>query len=99
MRGDGSCDSDQVSFKGTLARWLGATAELLPDLRDSVQEIMAGASSMATAGTAEGSGAIASFNLLETVDAGLRVQGVGGKEGTIGARRIRSIAGRVKWER
>ncbi|KAF1364274.1 glycoside hydrolase, partial [Lizonia empirigonia] len=85
--GDGSCDSDQVSFKGTLARWLGATAELLPDLRDSVQEVMAGASSMATAGTAEGLGAIASFNLLEAVDAGLRVQGVSGKEGTIGARR------------
>lgn len=95
--GDGSCDSDQVSFKGTLARWLGATAELLPELRESVVEILRGASSMATAGTTEGLGAIASFNQLEVVDAGLRIQGVGGKEGTIGARRTRtrSVAGRV----
>ncbi|KAF9690699.1 hypothetical protein EKO04_011493 [Ascochyta lentis] len=97
--GDGSCDSDQVSFKGTLARWLGATAELLPELRESVQDIMGAASSMATAGTTEGLGAIASFNQLEAVDAGLRLQGVGGKQGTIGAREMRSIAGRVKWER
>lgn len=95
--GDGSCDSDQVSFKGTLARWLGATAELLPALKEDVQEAMGGASSMATAGINEGLGAIASFNRLEIVDAGLRLQGYGGKEGTIGARTIRSIAGRVKW--
>ena len=97
--GDKSCDSDQVSFKGTLARWLGATAELLPDLRDRILEIMGSASSMATAGTTEGLGAIAAFNQLETADAGLRVQGVGGKEGTIGARSVRGIAGRVKWSR
>ncbi|KAJ4347494.1 hydrolase 76 protein [Ascochyta clinopodiicola] len=96
--GDGSCDSDQVSFKGTLARWLGATAQLLPELRDSVQGVMGAASSMATAGTTDGLGAIAAFNLLEAVDAGLRLQGVGGKDGTIGARDVRSIAGRVKWE-
>jgi mannan endo-1,6-alpha-mannosidase len=95
--GDGSCDSDQVSFKGTLARWLGATAELLPALKENVQEVMGGASSMATAGSMEGLGAIASFNRLEIVDAGLRLQGYGGKEGTIGARTMRSIAGRVKW--
>ena len=93
--GDGSCDSDQVSFKGTLARWLGATAELLPELEDSVQEIIDGASTMATAGTSEDLGAIESFNHLEIVDAGLRLQGYGGKEGTIGAKR--SVAGRIYW--
>lgn len=96
--GDGSCDSDQVSFKGTLARWLGATAESLPDLRESVEGIMGGASGMATAGTTEGLGAIASFNQLEIVDAGLRLQGVGGKEGMIGVKRkARSVAGRIWW--
>ncbi|KAF1930585.1 glycoside hydrolase family 76 protein [Didymella exigua CBS 183.55] len=95
---DGSCDSDQVSFKGTLARWLGATAELLPDLRESIGAIMDGASSMATAGTTEGLGAISSFNQLEIVDAGLRLQGVGGKEGTIGTKRnTRIVAGRIRW--
>ncbi|KAL1603026.1 hydrolase 76 protein [Nothophoma quercina] len=93
--GDGSCDSDQVSFKGTLARWLGATAELLPELEDSVQEIIDGASTMATAGTSEDLGAVESFNHLEIVDAGLRLQGYGGKEGTIGAKR--SVAGRIYW--
>ncbi|KAJ4316671.1 hydrolase 76 protein [Neodidymelliopsis sp. IMI 364377] len=89
--GDGSCDSDQVSFKGTLARWLGATAVLLPELRDSVGEIVTGASGMATAGTTAGLDAIASFNQLEMVDAGLRLQG---GEGMIAAR---SVAGRVSW--
>ncbi|KAG9199135.1 hypothetical protein G6514_009053 [Epicoccum nigrum] len=96
---DGSCDSDQVSFKGTLARWLGATAELLPELKDSVSEIIGGASSIATAGTAEDMGAITSFNHLEIIDAGLRVQGIGGEAGMIGARTASSIAGRVTWER
>ena len=96
---DGSCDSDQVSFKGTLARWLGATAELLPELEGSVVEIIGGASGMATARTEEDMGAITSFNHLEIVDAGLRVQGFGGKGGMIGARTFSSIAGRVTWER
>jgi mannan endo-1,6-alpha-mannosidase len=96
---DGSCDSDQVSFKGTLARWLGATAELLPELKDSVSEIIGGASSIATAGTAEDMGAITSFNHLEIIDAGLRVQGIGGEAGMIGARTASSIAGRVTWAR
>lgn len=95
---DGSCDSDQVSFKGTLARWLGATAELLPELRESVQDIMGGASHVVTGGTTEGLGAIMSLNHLEIVDAGLRMQGVGGKEGMISARTARSIAGRVMWQ-
>ena len=98
--GDGSCDSDQVSFKGTLARWLGATADLLPDLRESVGDIMHGASNMATAGTiaTEAQGAISTFNQLEIVDAGLRLQGVGGKEGMIGIKRdARSVAGRIRW--
>lgn len=87
--GDGSCDSDQVSFKGTLARWLGATAELVPDLRDSVGGIMHGASGMATAGTiaTEAQGAISTLNQLEIVDAGLRLQGIGRKEKMISAKR------------
>lgn len=96
---DGSCDSDQVSFKGTLARWLGATAELLPELKESVLEIVGGASSMATARTEEDMSAITSFNHLEIIDAGLRAQGFGGKAGMIGARTFSSIAGRVTWAR
>lgn len=98
--GDGSCDSDQVSFKGTLARWLGATAKLLPGLRESVGSIMHGASDMATAGTiaTEAQGAISTFNQLEIVNAGLRLLGVSGKEGMIGTKRdARSVAGRIRW--
>lgn len=96
--GDGSCDSDQVSFKGTLARWLGATAELLPELRDRVEEVMGGAATRATAtaGETDDADAIADFNQLEVLDAGLRIRGFGGRDGMIGARR--SVAGRVLWE-
>ncbi|KAF2010587.1 glycoside hydrolase family 76 protein [Aaosphaeria arxii CBS 175.79] len=38
--GDGSCDNDQVSFKAQLARWLGATAVILPELRGDVVEML-----------------------------------------------------------
>ncbi|KAF2644647.1 glycoside hydrolase [Massarina eburnea CBS 473.64] len=38
--GDGTCNLDQVSFKGTLARWMGAAAEVLPDVKDKIAELM-----------------------------------------------------------
>ncbi|KAF2656997.1 glycoside hydrolase family 76 protein, partial [Lophiostoma macrostomum CBS 122681] len=38
--GAGSCNADQVSFKGILARWLGASAVVLPDLAAQVGEIL-----------------------------------------------------------
>ncbi|KAF1837130.1 Six-hairpin glycosidase, partial [Decorospora gaudefroyi] len=34
--GDASCNTDQISFKGILARSLGAAAEMLPAVRDDV---------------------------------------------------------------
>jgi mannan endo-1,6-alpha-mannosidase len=94
---DQSCDSDQVSFKGTLARWLGATAEVLPKLRKEIDEIVVGAAAAtAEQGDIAGMLPIDAFNALEIVDAGLRTQGIGGASGTIGQRK-RGIAGRVAW--
>jgi mannan endo-1,6-alpha-mannosidase len=93
---DQSCDSDQVSFKGTLARWLGATAEVLPVLRKEIDEIVVGAAAAVQKGDTEGLLPIDAFNALEILDAGLRTQGIGGVAGTIGLRK-RAVAGRVAW--
>ena len=100
--GQGSCNTDQVSFKGILARWLGATAALLPVVEEDVEGVLNGAAKSVLAGKIEGLGPIEAFNALEVVDASLRAQGLGGAEGMIGpaGRRMvrrRSVAGRVAW--
>jgi mannan endo-1,6-alpha-mannosidase len=97
----GNCNSDQVSFKGTLARWLGATASLLPDLRPDVAGVLNGAATAAQASSTTGLGPIDAFNALEIMDAELRTQGVelGMVIGLVkGANKVRrSVAGRIKW--
>ncbi|KAF2703714.1 glycoside hydrolase family 76 protein [Pleomassaria siparia CBS 279.74] len=99
--GDNSCNTDQVSFKGTLARWLGATAALMPNLKANVATITNGAATAVLNGKTTGLGPIASFNAMEILDAGLRTQGVemGQVIGLVkGAPKAkRSIAGRISW--
>ena len=90
-------DTDQVSFKGLLARWLGATAVLLPQVKEDVEKIVNPAANAVHNGTILDLGPIESAYALEVVDASLRMQGLGG-EGTIGvgkAKAARSIAGRI----
>jgi mannan endo-1,6-alpha-mannosidase len=98
---DGGCDTDQVSFKGLLARWLGAAAEILPEVKEDVEKIINAAATAVQDGEKTDLGPIESFNALEVVDASLRMQGLGGVEGVIGlgkARRTkRSVAGRISW--
>jgi mannan endo-1,6-alpha-mannosidase len=94
------CNTDQVSFKGILARWLGAAAEILPEVKEDVQGVLNGAAKAVLAGGMEGLGPIESLNALEVVDAELRALGIGGAQGMIGPagrRRRRSVAGRVLW--
>ncbi|CAN9224365.1 unnamed protein product [Alternaria alternata] len=98
---DGGCDTDQVSFKGLLARWLGAAAEILPEVKEDVEKIINAAVTAVQDEEKTDLGPIESFNALEVVDASLRMQGLGGVEGVIGlgkARRTkRSVAGRISW--
>ena len=93
------CDTDQVSFKGLLARWLGATAVLLPQVKEDVEKIVNPAANAVHNGTVLDLGPIESAYALEVVDASLRMQGLGG-EGTIGVGKVkaaRSVAGRIAW--
>ncbi|KAF1938749.1 mannan endo-1,6-alpha-mannosidase DCW1 precursor [Clathrospora elynae] len=83
----GSCDTDQVFFKGALARWLGATASVLPELMADVAGIIDAAATAVQNGATTGLGPIESFNALEVVDASLSAQGMGGVMGMIGLAR------------
>jgi mannan endo-1,6-alpha-mannosidase len=97
----GTCNTDQISFKGTLARWLGATASLLPDLREEVAVVLNEAATAVLNKGTTGLGPIETFNALELMVAGLRTQGVeagmviGLVKGTKTVRR--NIAGRIWW--
>jgi mannan endo-1,6-alpha-mannosidase len=98
--GDGTCNTDQISFKGVLARSLGAAAEMLPEVREDVSGIVNGAAKAVLKGPLMGLGALDAFNALEVVDASLRAQGLGGAQGMIGPasrRSRRSVAGRIVW--
>lgn len=87
---DKSCDADQISFKGLLARWLGATAEILPQVSLDAKAIVSRAANAALKGTMDGLGPIDSFNALELMCASLKTQEVQGDEGgMIGLRRAR----------
>lgn len=95
----GTCNTDQVSFRGTLARWLGASALMLPEVRADVAGIIDGAAVAVQRGGTSGLGPIESFTGLEVMSASLRTQGIGGLEGVIGMSNNvkRSIAGRILW--
>ncbi len=80
-----NCDSDQVSFKGILAKWLGATAVALPEVKAQVADIINGAATVVQNGPKTGLNPIQSYTAMEIVDACLRTMGVA----------KRSIAGRI----
>ncbi|KAE8864231.1 hypothetical protein PTNB73_05116 [Pyrenophora teres f. teres] len=86
-----ACNSDQVSFKGILARYLGATAKILPEVQEDVEEIMHRAANAgqidATQRTSKPTTVIDTFNKLEVAGASLRLQGVSGSDGMIGVGR------------
>ncbi|KAJ4299895.1 hydrolase 76 protein [Kalmusia sp. IMI 367209] len=103
--GDGSCNTDQVSFKGILARWLGATAVILPELQGEITGILVGVSKGVQGRWNPSLNSIEQFVALETVDAAIRASGgAAAAYGMIGAGRSvvkrevkRSIAGRIWW--
>jgi mannan endo-1,6-alpha-mannosidase len=91
----GECNTDQLSFKGVLARWLGATAQVLPAVKDEVKSIVDKAADKVQSSEKTGLGPMTSFTYLEVVNAALRAQGLGGVTGMIGAKR--AVAGRILW--
>ncbi|PVH95978.1 glycoside hydrolase family 76 protein [Periconia macrospinosa] len=103
--GDGTCNLDQVSFKGTLARWMGSAAGVLPDVRDDVAALMNENAALVQGSWNAGVGAMGHFSSLEIVDAAIRARGDAlvaaegflGPKGPSPAARKRSIAGRLWW--
>lgn len=101
----GTCNSDQVSFKGILARWLGSTAVVFPDLQESIAALLSGISAQVQSTWSAALDPMEQFVALETVDAAIRASGGGGVaavDGMIGAKRgvevevkKRSVAGRI----
>ncbi|XP_014557433.1 glycoside hydrolase family 76 protein [Bipolaris victoriae FI3] len=87
--GEEACNTDQVSFKGLLARWLGATAEILPEVSLEAKAIVSRAATAMLDGKTEGLGPIDSFNAVEILVASLKTQGVKGEGGMIGPRSTR----------
>ena len=86
-----ACNSDQVSFKGILARYLGATANILPQVQEDVEEIMNRAANAVQTGATQKASApttvIDTFNKLEVAGASLRMQGLSASDGMIGVGR------------
>ncbi|KAL5411899.1 hypothetical protein PMIN04_010055 [Paraphaeosphaeria minitans] len=104
----GNCNNDQVSFKGILARWLGATAVELPALKDSIAGTVGDVSGRVQKSWAPSLGPMEQFVALESVDAAVRANGgVAAAYGMISPRgsmdgverRVRrSVAGRILWD-
>jgi mannan endo-1,6-alpha-mannosidase len=104
--GEGSCNTDQVSFKGILARWIGATAVVFPDVKGPVVALLSGISRQTQAVWNPSLNPMEHYVALETVDAAVRANGgAAAVYGMIGANnnvakraRSRSIAGRISWK-
>lgn len=103
--GSGTCNTDQVSFKGTLARWMGATAAVLPDVRVQIANLMGVNAAKVQTGWSASLGAMDQFNGLEIVDAATRARAEQvAAQGMIGDKKSsvkmvkRSLAWRVWWE-
>ncbi|KAJ4351871.1 hydrolase 76 protein [Didymosphaeria variabile] len=104
--GNGSCNNDQVSFKGILARWLGATAVVLPELKDTIASLLNGVSANVQSTWTPSLGPMRHFVALESVDAAVRANGgvaavygmIGGSKNVVKRAAVRrSIAGRISW--
>lgn len=96
--GSGSCNADQVAFKGILARWLGASASVLPGLQEQVGELLMGSEARVTGGW-QGKDSMGLFTALEVVDALKSAAGMGMVPGVAvhAASGRRSVAGRIRW--
>lgn len=107
--GAGTCNLDQVSFKGTLARWMGAAADVLPEVRENVAAIMDANSALVQGSWNAGVGVMGHFSTLEIVDATIRARGEAlvAADGFLGPKGMvrrsvapaskKSIAGRIWW--
>ncbi|CAI6334405.1 unnamed protein product [Periconia digitata] len=107
--GSGTCNLDQVSFKGTLARWMGAAADILPEVRDSVANVMNENAALVQGSWNVDAGVMGHFSSLEIMDAAIRARGEAlvAAEGFLGPKGAvqnvgaagskRSIAGRLWW--
>lgn len=94
--GRGSCNTDQVSFKGTLARWMGGAAVLRADLRGEIADVLGSAANAISGGWNAGLGVMDQFTALEVVDGLVGAGGGVGAPGRVGAmKKRRSIAGRI----
>ena len=104
--GEGSCNTDQVSFKGILARWIGATAAVFPDVKGPVVASLSGISRQTQAVWNPSLNPMEHYVALEIVDAAVRANGgAAAVYGMIGANNnvakranSRSIAGRIAWK-
>lgn len=104
--GEGSCNTDQVSFKGILARWIGATAVVFPGVKGPVVALLSGISRQTQAVWNPSLNPMEHYVALEVVDAAVRANGgAAAVYGMIGANnnvaklaRSRSIAGRIAWK-
>lgn len=102
----GTCNNDQISFKGILARWLGATAVELPDLKDSIAGTLGGVSGQVQTSWAPSLGPMQQFVALESVNAAVRTSGgvaaaygmIGGSKNVVKRSARRSVAGRIAWD-
>ncbi|KAF2469144.1 glycoside hydrolase [Lindgomyces ingoldianus] len=87
--GDGSCNTDQKSFKAALARWMGASATLLPELAGDVQKIIGQAARAVSGGWTQSWGPgeqLAALDMVDAVMCGVG-QGAPGKP-RVGKRKI-----------
>jgi mannan endo-1,6-alpha-mannosidase len=99
----GTCNNDQVSFKGILARWMGATAVEVPALKDAIAGTLGAVSAQVQRNWTPGWGPMQQFVALESVDAAIRANGglaaaygmIGGSKNVV---ERRSVAGRIVWD-
>ena len=92
----GGCNTDQVSFKGTLARWMGDAAVILPVVRQSVVGILGAASNSVSGGWSAGLPIMDQFTALEVVDGLVAAGGsVAAPAVTASGAKRRSVAGRL----
>ncbi|KAH7120927.1 glycoside hydrolase [Dendryphion nanum] len=70
-----TCNTDQVSFKATLLRWMGAAATIMPELRSEVRKVLNGAAGEIMGAWNPSLGIMEHFTALELVDASIAAEG------------------------
>lgn len=69
----GSCNADQQSFRGILARCLGSTAVLMPGLKDEIVGVLDSAARAEQKAWKVGLSAMQDYVALETINAAMKV--------------------------